>query len=111
MDLNQIKTIDEIIDLLEEIIQESEKNNDTMGYFAALYQKVTIQVKKGIATDFFDDGPRMEQLDVAFAKRYLQAFDDYRNNRPVTESWKKAFDLSRDYWPIVLQHLLMGMKI
>ncbi len=110
MDLKQIKTIDEIIVLLEGIIQESEKNMDTMGYFAALYQKVTIQVKKGIASGYFDDGARMEQLDVAFAKRYLQAYDDYRNNRSVTESWKKAFDLSPDYWPIVLQHLLMGMN-
>jgi hypothetical protein len=110
MDLKQIKSIDEIIVLLEEIIQESEKNNDTMGYFAALYQKVTIQVKKGISSGFFDDGPRMEQLDIAFAKRYLQAFDDYSNNRPVTKSWEKAFDLSTDYWPIVLQHLLMGMN-
>jgi hypothetical protein len=110
MELEQVKTIDEIIVLLEHIVVESVKNNDPAGYFAALYQKVTIQVKEGIASGFFDDGPRMEQLDVAFAKRYLQAFDDYRNNRQVTEVWKKTFDLSDKYWPIVLQHLLMGMN-
>jgi len=63
---------------------------------------VTIQVKKGIASGYFDDGPRMEQLDVAFAIRYLQAFEDYRNNRPVTESWDKAFKFSSYYWSNVL---------
>jgi hypothetical protein len=110
VDLKQISTIDEIIVLLEDIVVESIKNNDPAGYFAALYQKVTIQVKLGIASGFFDDGKRMEQLDVAFAKRYLQAFDNYQKNIPVTESWKKAFDLSDNYWPIVLQHLLMGMN-
>lgn len=110
MDLKQISTIDEIIVLLENIIIETERNNDSLGYFAALYQKVTIKVKEGIDSGFFDDGSRMEQLDIAFAKRYLQAFSDYQKNIPVTESWKKAFDLSDNYWPIVLQHLLMGMN-
>jgi hypothetical protein len=28
----------------------------------------------------------------------------------VTHSWKKAFAYSTDYWPIVLQHLLLGMN-
>ena len=110
MELQQVKTIDEIIVLLEDIVVESIKNNDSAGYFAALYQKVTIHVKVGITSGFFDDGPLMEQLDVAFAKRYLQAFDDYQKNKLVTEVWKKAFDLSDNYWPIVLQYLLLGMN-
>lgn len=110
MELEQVKTIDEIILLLEKIVVESIENNNPAGYFAALYQKVTIHVKEGIASGFFDDGPLMEQLDIAFAKRYLQAFDDYQQNKLVTEVWKEAFDLSDKYWPIVLQHLLMGMN-
>jgi hypothetical protein len=109
-DLKQIKTIDEIIGLLEAIILDSEKNNDPMGYFAALYLTVTIKVKDGIASGFFDDCPRMEQLDVAFAKRYLEAYYSYRQNENTTKSWKAAFDMTSAYWPIVLQHLLMGMN-
>lgn len=110
MNLQHINTIDEVISALESIIAESEKDNDPAGYFAALYLKVTRKVKEGIANGFFDDGPRMEQLDVVFAKRYLAALDAYRNNHPVTEVWKKAFDQHDQYWPIVLQHLLMGMN-
>jgi hypothetical protein len=110
MNLQQIQTIDDVISALKIIIAESEQNNDPAGYFAVLYLIVTIRVKEGIASGYFDDGPRMEQLDVFFAKRYLTAFDAYRNNQPVTEVWKKAFDLSDEYWPIVLQHLLMGMN-
>jgi len=67
-------------------------------------------VKEGIASGHFDDGPRMEQLDVAFAKRYLDACRIYRENKAVQESWKRAFMLSDQYWPIVLQHLLMGIN-
>jgi hypothetical protein len=110
MNLNHANTIDEVIAILETIIIESEKNNDPLGYFAALYQNVTICVKEGIANDYFEDGPRMEQLDVAFANRYLNAWYSYKNNEPVTLSWKSAFNLSTSYWPIVLQHILMGIN-
>ncbi len=105
-----INTIDEVIEALDGIIKHSEDNNDTAGYFAALYRKVTIRVKEGIANHEFEDGPRMEKLDVIFANRYIDAWAAWKSNLPVTDSWKKSFDLTTHYWPIVLQHLLMGMN-
>ncbi len=110
MNTIQINTIHEVINELEKIISECETNNDTLGYFAALYQKVTKKVKEGIENDFFDDGPRMEKLDVIFAKRYIDAYYAWQNNQTVTKSWQKAFEISTNYWPVVLQHLLIGMN-
>jgi len=110
MNLNHANTIDEVIAILETIIIESKENNDPLGYFAALYQNVTICVKEGIANNYFDDGPRMEQLDVVFANRYLTALYSYKNKEAIPLSWKSAFDLSTKYWPIVLQHILMGIN-
>jgi len=108
--VTSIKNIADVIAELEIIIERSKLNDDPLGYFAALYKKVTLKVKEGIANNIFDDGPRMEKLDVIFASRYLDAYAAYQNNEPVTESWKKAFKLSKKYWPIVLQHLLIGMN-
>jgi hypothetical protein len=105
-----IHTIDEVLEALDSIIKQAEDNNDTAGYFAALYRKVTARVKQGIANNEFEDGPRMEQLDVTFASRYIDAHVAWKNNQLVSASWKKAFDITTDYWPIVLQHLLMGMN-
>jgi hypothetical protein len=110
MNLSKASTIDEVIFILENIIIESKENNDPLGYFAALYQKVTIKVKDEIQNGFFDDGPRMEKLDVVFANRYLNAYFLYKEKREVTASWSSAFNLSTHYWPIVIQHLLMGMN-
>lgn len=108
--MEPIKTIDDVLKALDDIIQESKENNSPLGYFAALYRKVTQKVKDGIAEGFFDDGPRMEKLDVIFASRYIDAYNEYQNNQTPTLSWVKAFDLSKKYWPIVLQHLLIGMN-
>jgi len=105
-----VSKIDDVIRALDQIISDAEQNNDPAGYFAALYRKVTINVKEGIASGYFDDGPRMERLDVAFAKRYLDAYFNFRSQKPVTLSWQKTFDLFQKKPPIVLQHLLMGMN-
>lgn len=48
--------------------------NDTAGYFAALYRKVTSRAKQGIADNEFEDGSRMEKLDVIFANPYINAY-------------------------------------
>ena len=110
MNLQEINTIDQVIDALNKIVAETKKENNPLGYFAALYKKVTIKVKEGITSNLFDDGERMEKLDVIFAKRYIEAYYQYQSNEKTTKSWKVAFDLSTNYWPIVLQHLLAGMN-
>jgi hypothetical protein len=107
---NQTETIDEVIGQLEEIIDWSRTTKSRLGYFAALYRKVTIKVKEGIAESFFDDGERMERLDVIFANRYLAAVEAYRNNVQPTNSWIYSFHVAKQQWPIVLQHLLLGMN-
>ena len=110
MNLNNVTTIEQIIDRLDDIIEYSEINNSTFGYFAVLYRKVTIKVKEGIENHFFDNNERMEELDVIFAKRYLEAYYNYQDQKKVSASWEKAFSINTDYWPIVLQHLLVGMN-
>lgn len=102
--------IDEVIEILEGIIQASKQEETSFGYFAALYQKVTIGVQQKLTQDYFDDPQRMEQLDVIFANRYLAAYADYREGKPISASWEKAFSLSNDSGLIVLQHLLLGMN-
>lgn len=106
----QATTIDEVIQRLDDIIEEAKKANSPVGYFPALYRKVTIRVKEGILNGEFEDGVRMEKLDVIFANRYLEAYHQFYNGEAPTNSWRIAFDKTSEYWPIVLQHLLWGMN-
>ena len=103
-------TIDGVIQSLDRIIEWAKANKSRLGYFAALYRKVTIRVKQGIVNNEFDDGPRMERLDVIFANRYLQAFENHMNNRETTDAWLLAFQTAEKSGYIVLQHLLLGMN-
>ena len=103
-------TIDDVLKELEIIINNSIKENDRAGYFAALYYKVTQKVKEGIVRGDFEDGPRMERLDVCFAGRYLQALEQWKNKNTPTDSWAIAFQQSRRRQPLLLQHLLLGIN-
>lgn len=103
-------TIDEVIAGLSSIIAEARRKRSRLGYFAALYRLVTQAVQRGIAAGRFQDGARMERLDVAFANRYLEAYDAFAAGRPVSASWRLAFDAALSDGRIILQHLLLGMN-
>jgi len=105
-----VHTIDEVIEQLTDIIDRSRREGSRLGYFAALYRKVTIQVKEGIAQGRFEKGPRMERLDVTFANRYLTALDQYRRSEPLSRCWRVAFEAASRWRPLILQQLLLGMN-
>src|ERR1700759_2160343 len=85
-------TIDEVLSQLEIIIAESSSNGSRAGYFASLYHQVTSKVKGGIARNDFEDGVRMERLDVLFANRYLTALDQWKKDLPLSDSWRVALE-------------------
>ncbi|HEX8283228.1 MAG TPA: DUF5995 family protein [Pyrinomonadaceae bacterium] len=64
------RTIEEVIARLEEIIDDALRREHRIGYFGALYERVTTNVRRAlVAGDVFQDNPRMERLDVVFAAR------------------------------------------
>ncbi|MDB5117649.1 MAG: hypothetical protein JWQ79_3141 [Mucilaginibacter sp.] len=103
-------TIDDIIAALETIIAKCAAENSRLGYFATLYLKVTKSVKDGIAAGQFQDGPRMEKLDVVFASRYLDAYNKWAAKQQPTSSWAITFEQAERSSVLVLQHLLLGMN-
>ena len=103
-------SIEEIIDRLSRIIDETKTENSPLGYFPALYRKVTLQVKSDIDAGLFQDNERMERLDVIFANRYLAAYDALRTGGTPTRDWAFSFAAAQQWWPIVLEHLLLGIN-
>ncbi|MBF4516332.1 hypothetical protein IRZ71_08260 [Flavobacterium sp. ANB] len=110
MNIKQANTINEVIQLLDEIIEKSKVEQSAIGLFATLYREVTVRVKEGIHDGSFQNGERMEKLDVIFANRYLKAYYQYQAKEKPSECWGFAFEQAEDFWPIVLQHLLLGIN-
>jgi hypothetical protein len=103
-------TIPEVLTRLDEIIAWCRKHDNRMGYFAMLYHRMTKAVLEGIENGSFQDGPRMQRLDIIFANRYLKAWKAYTSNQACSRSWQKAFDSCRNDKLTVIQHLLLGIN-
>ena len=102
--------IDEVIAHLDNIVAACEISGSRMGYFPAMYNRVTRQVKQRIIDGSFEDNERMERFDVIFANRYLEAYYAYAQHKPCSQSWKITFDASKKWSPMVIQHLIASMN-
>jgi Family of unknown function (DUF5995) len=106
-------TLGEVIDAIASVIHWSIDASSRLGYFAALYKRISIAVRTAVDDGAFDDGPRMERFDVTFANRYFDALNGYFHpgefGKPA-RSWTVTFDAASRPKPIMLQHMLSGIN-
>jgi len=108
-----VTTIDQVVDAIQGIIAWSIANESRLGYFAALYKRITIAIRTAIAQGLFQDGPRMELFDVTFASRYFAALNGYFHPGAFPQPshcWRVAFDGATHPEPIIVQHMLAGVN-
>ena len=103
------KTINEVLNELNTIVEQSIEENNRAGLFAYVYYRTTLQIKTAIEAGDFEDNKRMEDFDVVFANLYLKAYYDYKAKQPVSQAWQMAFDADLKNLS-VLQHVLLGMN-
>jgi hypothetical protein len=105
-----LRTIDDVIAALDDIVETCYREASRLGYFPAMYRKTTRRVQEGLEAGRFEDPDRLETLDVVFADRYIAAFREHRRGDPSTASWEYAFRMAGSDRPSVVQHLLLGMN-
>ncbi|TDQ15262.1 hypothetical protein DFQ04_3149 [Algoriphagus boseongensis] len=103
-------TIQEVLIRMDQIVEECKSRQSRIGYFAILYRQVTRRVRDGIIAGEFEDNPRMEKLDVLFAKRFIDAYELWTKGSKPTESWRLAFEANKNPKHLVLQHLFLGIN-
>lgn len=107
-----VTTLDEVIDAIGSVIDWSIRMSSRLGYFAALYKRITIAVRAAVRDGAFEDGPRMERFDVAFANRYFDGLNSYFHSGKFpkpTHSWQVTFDGASRPDPIIVQHMIAGV--
>jgi hypothetical protein len=111
--LEEPETIDDVLRNIDQILDWAIKAESHIGYFAVLYRRVTLAIREAINEGVFDDGRRMEQLDVAFARRYFNALNAYfyrHKYQGLTLPWEVAFVGDQDDQAIIVQHMLAGLN-
>ncbi len=104
-----LQTIEDVLAELDRIIDHAVERNDPGAVFAFVYRRTTEKILEGLKEGRFSDREKLERFDVAFAKRYIDAYWQYQEGEEPTRSWREAFDAVRH--PItLLQHAMLGMN-
>jgi hypothetical protein len=107
------ETVDDVLNNIDQVIEWAIKAESHIGYFAVLYRRTTLAIRDAVKAGEFEDGPRMEALDVAFARRYFNALNAYfypGAGEGATLPWAVAFLGDHDGKAIILQHLMAGLN-
>ncbi|KAJ3296968.1 hypothetical protein HK104_001013 [Borealophlyctis nickersoniae] len=80
--------------------------------FALLYYQMTLQLRDGIAGNYFDDNNLMSTFTVHFARKYLNAYDGYYKGTggDVPPTWRTAFEYADAGMSSTMSNLLEGMN-
>lgn len=105
-----VQDIDGVVDALADVVHEAQVTGDRVGFFAALYRQVTVEVRAAIHSGQFDDGARMDRFDTLFGNRYFDAYDAWRRDRSGPRCWRVAFGLLSDPGTVIVQHLILGVN-
>lgn len=108
-----LTTIDEVVEAIGLIIDWSVATSSRIGYFAALYKRITIAIDTAVKQGAFEDEVRMQRFDVNFAGHYFAAINGYFHPGQFQQprrSWQVTFDAARRPELIILQHMLAGVN-
>jgi Family of unknown function (DUF5995) len=111
--LEDAQSVDDVLRNVDQIIDWSINAESHLGYFAAVYKRVTLAIRAAINDGEFDDGRRVAQLDVAFAQRYFNALNAYfhpNEYHGLTLPWEVAFAGDQDGRAIILQHMMSAFN-
>jgi hypothetical protein len=89
---------------LDALTPEHEQRREFLG----TYLRTTLAVGRAVRDGVFEDGPWVEEWDVAFADLYLDALDADLSGGRVPRPWRLAFEARPGLQP--LQHVLLGIN-
>ena len=111
MTLPDVAGIDALLRELQLLIERSINEGSRVGYFGCLYARVTVAIRQAILDGAFNDSEAVARLDVAFARRYLNAVAQFRSGDPaISRPWSLALDATRRTDLSVVQHLALAMN-
>jgi hypothetical protein len=104
----QANSVEEVLELIDELIIRFKEDQNPLGYFAAIYKMTTQKVHDLVEKGAFQDNERMKRMDVIFANRYFKAMTQFFENEPASGPWQMAFDAIRNKDLIVDQHFFLS---
>jgi Family of unknown function (DUF5995) len=106
-------TLDDSLRGIDQVVDWAIKADSHIGYFAALYKRISLAIQDAIREGVFDDGDRIEQLGIVFSQRYFNSLNAYfypDQYQGLTLPWGVSFVGDQNHKAIMLQHMMAGLN-
>ena len=111
--LEEPRTLDEAVRGIDQVVDWAIRSESHIGYFAALYKRITLAIQQAVREGVFDDGDRIEQLGIVFSQRYFNSLNAYfypDEYHGLTLPWGVSFVGDQNHKAIMLQHMMAGLN-
>jgi hypothetical protein len=111
--LEEPRTLDDAVRGIDQIVDWAIRAESHIGYFAALYKRITVAIQDAINDGVFDDGDRIDQLGIVFSQRYFNSLNAYfypDEYQGLTLPWEVSFVGDQNRNAIMLQHMMAGLN-
>jgi hypothetical protein len=111
--LEEPRTLDEAVRGIDQVVDWAIRSESHIGYFAALYKRITLAIQDAISDGVFDDGDRIDQLGIVFSQRYFNSLNAYfypDEYQGLTLPWEVSFVGDQNHNAIMLQHMMAGLN-
>jgi len=111
--LDEPRTLDDALRGIDQVVDWAIQAESHIGYFAALYKRITLAIQDAVREGVFDDGGRIDQLGVVFSQRYFNSLNAYfypDEYQGLTLPWEVSFVGDQNHKAIMLQHMMAGLN-
>jgi len=104
------KTINQVIDHFQGLVQTYSKQKNYRLVFAKIYLETTLMIQQEIAKNEYRYPEWVEEAVVEFSKYYLRAIKGDLDGGPVAPAWKKCFEFNDKKYHKLSVQLLLAMN-
>ncbi len=111
--LEEPRTLDDSVRGIDQVVDWAIRADSHIGYFAALYKRITLAIQAAIDEGVFEDGDRIDQLGIVFSQRYFNSLNAYfypDEYQGLTLPWGVSFVGDQNHKAIMLQHMMAGLN-
>jgi hypothetical protein len=111
--LDEPATLDDALRGIDQVVDWAIKTDSHIGYFAALYKRITLAIREAVNNGEFNDGARIDRLGVVFSQRYFNSLNAYfypDEYQGLTLPWEVSFVGAQNNTATILQHMMAGLN-
>lgn len=108
--LSRLNSIEEVITKFQEVTTNFKKEKNHRLIFATTYLDSTVELKKEIEKNSFQNPTWVEAIIVDFANLYIDSLTNYEKNNKTAISWREAFKINDERFHKLSAQLLLAMN-